>query len=83
MASERASAPPQLIVDVPIRGDTIRLGQLLKLAGEIDSGAEVKALLAGGAVIVNGEPESRRGRQLHTGDTVRTGGRTLRVATDA
>jgi len=61
MPSERASAPPQLIVDVPIRGDTIRLGQLLKLAGEIDSGAEVKALLAGGAVIVNGEPESRRG----------------------
>jgi ribosome-associated protein len=91
MPSERASAPPQPIVsappqpivDVPIRGDTIRLGQLLKLAGEIDSGAGVKALLAGGAVTVNGEPELRRGRQLHAGDTVRAGGRMLRVATDA
>ena len=32
--------------EIPIRGEMIRLGQLLKLADVIDSGAEVKALLA-------------------------------------
>ena len=56
--------------DVAIRGDMIRLGQLLKLAGVIGTGAEVKALLATGGVEVNGERETRRGRQLHPGDVV-------------
>jgi ribosome-associated protein len=66
--------------EVPIRGDTIRLGQLLKLAGVVDSGSDVKALLAATAVWVNGERESRRGRQLHHGDVVRVGESELRVA---
>jgi ribosome-associated protein len=56
--------------DITVRGAGIRLGQLLKLAGIADSGGEAKALLAEGAVTVNGEPESRRGRQLHNGDVV-------------
>ena len=56
--------------EIPIQGDMIRLGQLLKLAGVRDSGGEVKELLAEGGVQVNGEPESRRGRQLHPGDVV-------------
>ena len=51
--------------DVAIRGDMIRLGQLLKLAGVVDSGGELKALLADTDVLVNGELEDRRGRQLH------------------
>ena len=58
---------------VPIRGDMIRLGQFLKLAGVVDGGGEAKALLADGAVTVNGEPDARRGRQLHPGDVVATG----------
>lgn len=57
----------------------IRLGQLLKLAALIDSGAEVKAFLATEHVSVNGEREVRRGRQLHPGDVVRVGGNELRV----
>ena len=65
--------------EIPIRGEMIRLGQLLKLAGLIDSGAEVKALLAAGGVTVNGETESRRGRQLHPGDVVRIEGHELRL----
>jgi ribosome-associated protein len=67
------------VQDVPIRGDVIRLQQLLKLAGVVDAGAEVKELLAGGAVLVNGEPETRRGRQLHPGDVVLAEGEELRV----
>jgi ribosome-associated protein len=66
--------------DVPIRGETIRLGQLLKLAGVVDSGSDVKALLAETPVWVNDEREARRGRQLHPGDTVRVGERELKVS---
>jgi ribosome-associated protein len=65
--------------DVAIRGDMIRLGQLLKLAGVVDSGGELKALLADTDVLVNGEPEDRRGRQLHPGDVVTVAGDDLHI----
>jgi ribosome-associated protein len=68
-----------MVSEVAIRGEVIRLGQLLKVAGLIDSGAEVKAFLAEQAVLVNGEPEDRRGRQLRAGDVVVVGDRELRV----
>jgi ribosome-associated protein len=69
-----------LPVDVPIRGESIRLGQLLKLAGVVEGGGEVKALLAETEVLVNGERETRRGRQLRPGDVVAAGEALLRVA---
>jgi len=65
--------------DVPIREKTIRLGQLLKLAGLADSGSEARALVQDGAVTVNGEVDVRRGRQLRRGDIVAAGGETVRV----
>lgn len=67
--------------EIEIRGEMIRLGQLLKLAGVVDAGGEVKAFLASTEVAVNGEPENRRGRQLHPGDEVRVGDELLRVRT--
>jgi ribosome-associated protein len=68
--------------DVPIRGDMIRLGQLLKLAGVAGSGSDAKELLADGGVTVNGEPEDRRGRQLRAGDVVVVGEERLRIAAE-
>ena len=65
--------------EIEIRGEVIRLGQLLKLADVADSGADAKALLADGAIKVNGEAETRRGRQIHAGDTVAVPGRSFRV----
>jgi ribosome-associated protein len=62
-----------------MRGDMIRLGQLLKLAGVRDTGGEVKELLAEEGVSVNGEPEARRGRQLHPGDVVRVADDEIRL----
>ena len=62
-----------MIRQIQIQGETIRLGQLLKLAAIVDSGSEVKALLATAPARVNGEPETRRGRQLHRGDVVIVG----------
>ena len=56
--------------DVPIRDESIRLGQFLKLANLIDSGADAKAVIGDGMVRVNGEVETRRGRQLRDGDVV-------------
>ncbi|MFM8828460.1 MAG: RNA-binding S4 domain-containing protein [Actinomycetota bacterium] len=68
--------------EIQITGDMIRLGQLLKLAGLASGGGDVKALLAEG-VVVNGEPEHRRGRQLHDGDVVDAAGDQLRVTARA
>lgn len=65
--------------DVSITGDMIRLGQLLKLAGAVDNGADVRPLLADGAVTVNGEVDTRRGRQLHKGDVVVYDGVAVRI----
>jgi ribosome-associated protein len=64
---------------IEIEGDTIRLGQLLKLAGAASGGADAKAFIANGQVTVNGEIELRRGRQLHPGDVVGVGTDALRV----
>jgi len=68
--------------EIPIRGETIRLGQLLKLAGVVGSGSEVKDLLAAEPAVVNGEAESRRGRQLSVGDTVTAAGEELAVVAE-
>ena len=66
--------------DIPIDDDMIRLGQFLKLADMVDTGGEIKSLVADGEVRVNGELELRRGRQLHRGDVVAVLGERLRVA---
>lgn len=66
--------------DVEIRGDTIRLGQALKLAGLAGSGGEARGLVEDGAVTVNGEVERRRGRQLHRGDVIGLGNESVRIA---
>ncbi len=55
---------------VEISDDVIRLGQFLKLAGLAESGAEARELVTEGEVRVNGEVDTRRGRQLHRGDVV-------------
>jgi ribosome-associated protein len=68
------------VTEIEIRGDMIRLGQLLKLAGVIDSGGEVKTFLAEQPVLVNGEPENRRGRQLTHGDVITVAGQDLRIS---
>ncbi len=66
--------------DVAIDSDMIRLGQFLKLADLIDTGGEGKILIASGDVTVNGEVDTRRGRQLRPGDVVVVRGRSARVA---
>ncbi|HYH35338.1 MAG TPA: RNA-binding S4 domain-containing protein [Nocardioides sp.] len=70
-------------MDVPIRDESIRLGQFLKLANLVETGAEAKPAIQQGLVRVNGEVETRRGRQLRRGDLVELGGLSARVADEA
>jgi ribosome-associated protein len=71
-------AVPQ-IREVAIREESIRLGQFLKLADLIENGADAKPLMISGEVEVNGEVETRRGRQLRKGDVVSLAGQSVRV----
>lgn len=64
---------------VEIRGEMIRLGQLLKLTGLLQGGGEAKTFLAENEVLVNGERETRRGRQVVSGDRVRVDDREFAV----
>lgn len=66
-------------VDVTISDESIRLGQFLKLANLIDSGSDAKGVTAQGLVRVNGDVETRRGRQLAKGDVVSLAGKSARV----
>ncbi len=70
--------------EVPITQGTIRLGQFLKLANLVESGADAKPLIADGGVSVNGEVDTRRGRQLVIGDLVSLrDGRAAKVVDEA
>jgi ribosome-associated protein len=69
--------------DLPIRGESIRLGQALKLSGLAESGGEARALVEDGAVTVNGEVETRRGRQLRHADVFAVGDDALRIEAPA
>jgi len=66
-------------LDVAIREETIRLGQLLKLAGLAQSGGHARELIQDGGVQVNGEVELRRGCQLRRGDVVEVGAESVRI----
>lgn len=57
-------------LEIAIRDESIRLGQLLKLAGVVDSGLDARALIENGDVYVNGDVELRRGKQIRPGDEV-------------
>lgn len=59
--------------------DFIKLGQLLKAVGAVESGVEAKDAIQEGNASVNGETEIRRGRKLYAGDIVSFGGREIKI----
>jgi len=54
----------------PIRGEYITLGQLVKVLGLISMGGEIREFLSQTDLLVNGEPEDRRGRKLRHDDVL-------------
>lgn len=59
---------------LPIRDESIRLGQALKLASLVEDGAMARDVVTDGLVTVNGASPPRRGAQLHDGDVVEFAG---------
>lgn len=57
-------------IDVPISGETIKLGQFLKLANLVESGGHAKEAILAGEVTVNNQVVTSRGHSLIDGDTV-------------
>lgn len=58
------------MIEIYIRDEFIKLGQLLKLAGLVDSGLEAKLEIVNGNVKLNGVTEIQRGKKIVKGDVV-------------
>ena len=57
--------------EVVIKTEFIKLGQFLKFVGEISNGADAKMFLESENVLVNGEIETRRGRKIYKGYSIK------------
>lgn len=66
-------------MNIKLRDEYIKLGQALKAAGMVESGAEAKEVITEGLVRVNGETDTRRGRKLYAGDVVQFDGEELSI----
>ncbi|HBV08850.1 RNA-binding protein [Glutamicibacter sp. BW80] len=69
------------VFPIQIRDESIRLGQLLKLASLAEDGIHAKQLIEDGQVLVNGKIETRRGAQMRNGDTISVRGESVVVET--
>lgn len=65
-----------------ITTEFIKLESLLKFAALTESGGEAKLFIQQGAVQVNGEVCTMRGKKIYPGDEVRFQGRSLQVERD-
>lgn len=66
-------------IDFELQGEHVELNQLLKLVGVCDSGGAGKALVASGAVQVDGVQESRKTAKIRAGQVVALEGVEVRV----
>ena len=62
-----------------ITSEPIQLYKLLKLESMVSSGGEAKAVIADGQVLVNGEIETRKRKQINAGDVVSFNGQEIQV----
>lgn len=60
-------------MDVTIYSEHITLAQFLKKVNLISTGGEARFFLSETIVLINGEPDARRGRKLRPGDVVKVG----------
>ncbi len=67
---------------IQIKDEFIKLGQLLKLANMVESGAMAKQVIEDGLVKVGGEVEVRRGKKIYPGDVVEFNGESVTVTND-
>jgi ribosome-associated protein len=67
------------MVDIKLRDEYIKLGQAIKAAGLVESGADAKSEIQESKVKVNGQIETQRGKKLHEGDIVDYEGQQIRI----
>jgi ribosome-associated protein len=65
--------------EVEISKEPIELFKLLKFEGMAESGGEAKAVIAEGQVLVNGKVETRKRKQIVSGDVVEFRDEKIRV----
>ena len=56
--------------EIKITSEFITLGQFIKFVDIIHSGGEAKSYLKTANVVINGEPDNRRGRKLRVNDVI-------------
>ena len=65
--------------EITITTEFIKLQDLLKLAGLVETGGEAKERIQAGEARVNGEPCLQRGKKIRPGDEVSFAGERLTV----
>ena len=53
---------------IKIHTEFIKLQDLLKFSGAVETGGDAKLIIQEGRITVNGEPCTMRGKKLRTGD---------------
>lgn len=67
------------IIKLRNQDEFIKLGQALKAAGFVESGAEAKEVILNGLTRVNGKIDTRRGKKLYDGDVVEFDGQQIKI----
>ncbi len=62
-----------MIKEIILKTPFIKLDQLLKYAGAVQTGGHAKILIAEGGVKVNGQTCTQRGKKIFSGDRVLVG----------
>ncbi len=62
-----------------LRGEYIKLGQLVKFLYDLPSGGAAKFFLEENEIFLNGELENRRGKKIVVGDVLKINGELIKI----
>ena len=65
--------------EVKIKTEYITLGQLIKYLSLVGSGGEVKFFIMESQILLNEEPENRRGKKIYPNDVVEINNQSYRI----
>ena len=65
--------------ELKVKDDFIKLGQVLKACGMVESGVEAKEVIQDGLVTVDGEVETQRGKKLKGGEIIEFNGQKVKI----
>ncbi len=65
--------------EVEISKEPVQLYKILKFEGLVSNGGEAKAAVAEGQVLVNGKIETRKRKQIVSGDIIEFGDEKMRI----